>query len=82
MSKYRQHKDKEGLVKVSSDVTEKLLSISRHLADTTQRSAGTLETLGMDVVQFFIFRYNNRNVVIYIGVRSSFIPFNVRMYLS
>jgi protein transport protein SEC20 len=54
MPKYRQHKDKEGLVKVSSDVTEKLLSISRHLADTTQRSAGTLETLGMAVTVFYI----------------------------
>jgi len=41
--------DKEGLVKMSSDVTEQLLSISRHLADTTKRSADTLETLGMTV---------------------------------
>ena len=47
MIKYRQRKDKEGLVKMSSDVTEQLLSISRHLAETTQRSADTLETLGM-----------------------------------
>ncbi|PNF24603.1 Vesicle transport protein SEC20, partial [Cryptotermes secundus] len=45
MPKYRQRKDKEGLVKMSSDVTEQLLSISRHLAETTQRSAGSLETL-------------------------------------
>jgi hypothetical protein len=52
MPKYRHRKDKEGLVKVSSDVTEQLLSISRHLAETTQRSAGTLETLGMTVFQF------------------------------
>ncbi|KDR17970.1 hypothetical protein L798_08074, partial [Zootermopsis nevadensis] len=43
--KFRQRKDKEGLVKMSSDVTDQLLSISRHLADTTQRSADTLETL-------------------------------------
>ncbi|XP_021922804.1 vesicle transport protein SEC20 [Zootermopsis nevadensis] len=42
---HRQRKDKEGLVKMSSDVTDQLLSISRHLADTTQRSADTLETL-------------------------------------
>lgn len=47
MMKYRQRKDKEGLVKMSSDVTEQLLSISRHLAETSQRSADTLETLGM-----------------------------------
>jgi hypothetical protein len=67
MSNYRQRRDKEGLVKVSSDVTEQLLSISRHLADTTQRSADTLETLGMAVSQFFIIIiiiYNNRNVVL------------------
>jgi hypothetical protein len=37
---------------MSSDVTEQLLSISRNLADTTQRSADTLETLGMVVFQF------------------------------
>ncbi|XP_023716450.1 vesicle transport protein SEC20 isoform X2 [Cryptotermes secundus] len=43
--RHRQRKDKEGLVKMSSDVTEQLLSISRHLAETTQRSAGSLETL-------------------------------------
>lgn len=43
--RHRQRKDKEGLVKMSSDVTEQLLSISRHLAETTQRSADTLETL-------------------------------------
>jgi hypothetical protein len=47
MMQYRQLKDKEGLVKMSSDVTEQLLSISRHLAETTQRSSDTLETLGM-----------------------------------
>nr|CAD7586444.1 unnamed protein product [Timema genevievae] len=41
----RQKKDKEGLVKISSNVTEQLLSISRHLADTTQRSADTLDSL-------------------------------------
>lgn len=50
--KFRQRKDKEGMVKMSSDVTEQLLSISRNLADTTQRSADTLETLGMVVFQF------------------------------
>lgn len=43
--RHRQRKDKEGLVKMSSNVSEQLLSISRHLADTTQRSADTLETL-------------------------------------
>jgi protein transport protein SEC20 len=51
MIQYRQRKDKEGLVKMSSDVTEQLLSISRHLAETTQRSSDTLETLGM--AQFY-----------------------------
>ncbi|KAK7868203.1 hypothetical protein R5R35_000609 [Gryllus longicercus] len=43
--RHRQRKDKEGLVKMSSDVTEQLLSISRHLSETTQRSADTLGTL-------------------------------------
>lgn len=43
--RHRQRKDKDGLVKMSSDVTEQLLSISRHLAETTRRSADTLETL-------------------------------------
>nr|CAD7443888.1 unnamed protein product [Timema bartmani] len=43
--RHRQKKDKEGLVKISSNVTEQLLSISRHLADTTQRSADTLDSL-------------------------------------
>ncbi|XP_071441799.1 vesicle transport protein SEC20 [Hetaerina americana] len=38
-------KDKEQYVKFSSDVTEHLLSISRQLAETTQRSAHTLENL-------------------------------------
>lgn len=82
MPKYRQHKDKEGLVKMSSDVTEQLLSISRHLAETTQRSAGSLETLGMSVFQFFIITYINRNFVRYTRVNSSFMPCNIRMYLS
>ncbi|KAJ9594401.1 hypothetical protein L9F63_014191 [Diploptera punctata] len=43
--RHRQKRDKESLVKASSNVTEQLLSISRHLADTTQRSSDTLETL-------------------------------------
>ncbi|PSN48876.1 Vesicle transport protein SEC20, partial [Blattella germanica] len=34
-------KDKEGLVKTSSNVTEQLLSISRHLADTTQPNSSS-----------------------------------------
>ncbi|XP_044743438.1 vesicle transport protein SEC20 [Chrysoperla carnea] len=36
---------KAGLLKVSSNVTDQLLSISRQLADTTQRSADTLDSL-------------------------------------
>lgn len=43
----RQRKDKAGLAKMSNNVTDQLLTISRNLADTTQRSAETLETLGM-----------------------------------
>ncbi|KAK3921336.1 Vesicle transport protein SEC20 [Frankliniella fusca] len=41
----RHRKDKVGLAKMSTNVTDQLLSISRNLADTTQRSAETLETL-------------------------------------
>ncbi|KAJ1525160.1 hypothetical protein ONE63_009995 [Megalurothrips usitatus] len=41
----RQRKDKAGLAKMSTNVTDQLLYISRNLADTTQRSAETLETL-------------------------------------
>ncbi|KAI4461218.1 bnip1-related [Holotrichia oblita] len=41
----RQKRDKESMVKVSSSITDQLLSISRLLADTTKRSAETLDTL-------------------------------------
>lgn len=41
----RQKRDKESMAKMSSNVTDQLLSISRQLAETTQRSAVTLETL-------------------------------------
>ncbi|XP_017771775.1 PREDICTED: vesicle transport protein SEC20 [Nicrophorus vespilloides] len=41
----RQKRDKEGMAKMSSSVTDQLLSISRQLADTTKRSAATLDTL-------------------------------------
>ncbi|XP_066593368.1 vesicle transport protein SEC20 [Prorops nasuta] len=41
----RKRKDKQGLANASNQITEKLLSISRHLAETTQRSADTLNTL-------------------------------------
>lgn len=39
------HRDKEGVVRMTSSVTDQLLSISRQLADTTQRSSETLESL-------------------------------------
>ncbi|XP_066904704.1 vesicle transport protein SEC20 isoform X1 [Halyomorpha halys] len=42
---FRIKKDKANMVKMSSNVTDQLLSISRHLADTTQLSADTLQTL-------------------------------------
>jgi len=41
----RQKKDKANLVKMSSGITNQLLAISRHLADTTQLSSDTLSTL-------------------------------------
>lgn len=43
--KHRQKRDKEGLVKMNSSITDQLLSISRQLADTTKRSADTLDAL-------------------------------------
>lgn len=43
--KHRPKRDKEGLVKMNSSITDQLLSISRQLADTTKRSADTLDTL-------------------------------------
>jgi len=41
----RRRHDKKGLTNASSQMTDKLLSISRHLAETVQRSADTLDTL-------------------------------------
>lgn len=43
--KHRQKRDKSGMVKMTSSVTDQLLSISRQLAETTKRSADTLDTL-------------------------------------
>lgn len=42
------------MVKMSSGITDQLLSISRHLADTTQLSADTLQTLGI-FYAFYLF---------------------------
>lgn len=44
----RRRKDKQYLTEQSGQVTNKLLSISRHLAETVDRSANTLDTLGMN----------------------------------
>lgn len=41
----RQKRDKEELAKATSSVTDQLLSISRQLAETTRKSAATLDTL-------------------------------------
>lgn len=41
----RRRHDKQSLTNASSQLTDKLLSISRHLAETSQRSADTLDTL-------------------------------------
>ncbi|KAI5638510.1 sec20 domain-containing protein [Phthorimaea operculella] len=41
----RKKVDRDGILKMSSGVTEQLLQISRQLADTTQRSADTLDSL-------------------------------------
>ncbi|KAK2587145.1 hypothetical protein KPH14_002903 [Odynerus spinipes] len=41
----RRRRDKQGLASATNQVTDKLLSISRQLAETTQKSADTLDTL-------------------------------------
>ncbi|KAG7201277.1 hypothetical protein KM043_004055 [Ampulex compressa] len=41
----RRRSDKQAVANASSQLSDKLLSISRHLAETTQRSADTLGTL-------------------------------------
>ncbi|CAB3378839.1 Hypothetical predicted protein [Cloeon dipterum] len=41
----RLNKDKQSMANASANVTDHLLSISRHLAETNQRSADTLENL-------------------------------------
>ncbi|CAH2074450.1 unnamed protein product, partial [Iphiclides podalirius] len=41
----RKQMDKDGMLKMTTGVTEQLLSISRQLADTTQRSQVTLDSL-------------------------------------
>lgn len=43
----RRRRDKQSLTDTSNQVTDKLLSIARHLAETNQRSADTLDTLRM-----------------------------------
>ncbi|KAL0133725.1 hypothetical protein PUN28_000998 [Cardiocondyla obscurior] len=43
----RRRHDKQSLTNASSQVTDKLFNISRQLAETTQRSADTLDTLLM-----------------------------------
>lgn len=48
--------DKGNIVKMSSNVTDRLLSISRHLAQTTERSANTLETLAMSSSNVWVSR--------------------------
>lgn len=49
----RRRRDKQSLTNASSQTTEKLLSISRHLAETTQRSANTLDTLCIYAILLF-----------------------------
>lgn len=43
----RRRHDRQSIANSSSHLSDKLLSISRHLAETTQRSADTLDTLSM-----------------------------------
>lgn len=46
-SAIRRRHDKKSLANTSNQLSDKLLSISRHLAETTQKSADTLDTLSM-----------------------------------
>ncbi|XP_076245315.1 vesicle transport protein Sec20 [Calliopsis andreniformis] len=41
----RKRRDKQSIANTSNQLSDKLLSISKHLAETTQRSADTLDTL-------------------------------------
>lgn len=43
--RHRPKRDKQSMANMSSRVTDQLLSISRQLAETTERSSKTLETL-------------------------------------
>lgn len=43
--RHRRNRDKDSMANMSSEVTDQLISISRQLAETTERSAKTLETL-------------------------------------
>lgn len=52
----RKRRDKQSLTDASSQITDKLFSIARHLAETTQRSADTLDTLCMYFVIGLFFR--------------------------
>ncbi|KAF4528243.1 hypothetical protein B566_EDAN014401 [Ephemera danica] len=54
----RRHKDKQNLAADSAGITEHLLSISRHLAETAQRSADTLDTLA--ILSLFNIKMNRR----------------------
>lgn len=53
----RKRRDKQGLANVSNQVTDKLLSISRHLAETTQKSGDTLDTLCKNIIKNLIIRF-------------------------
>ena len=55
----RKRKDKKYLTETSNKVTDRLLSISRHLAETTQRSATTLDTLSQLIIYIYIYIYIN-----------------------
>lgn len=42
----RKRRDKQGAANVSSQITNHLLDVSKYLAETSQRSSETLDTLG------------------------------------
>jgi len=55
----RKRRDKQSLTNTSNQVTDKLLSIAKHLADTTQRSADTLDALRTFLLFYYLIIISN-----------------------
>ena len=57
---FRQTKSKEELIKMATNVTANLRSISQSMASVLEQNRGTLEVLGMNNMKqtFFLVNYN------------------------